>query len=118
MAASSPTPSQRMWDSHMDQTQRYIVIKVFHKSTLFCQDLKCSIGHDAQMYTTCEDDSRITLIRLNKSLLQTLAFKLLYSRENSMCGIRISNPIPSDSGIWKVYTSGLPSIRYNINYRL
>merc|ERR1712012_407811 len=54
------------------------------------EDLKCSIGHDAQMYTTCEDDSRITLIR-----------------ENSMCGIRISNPIPSDSGIWKVYTSEL-----------
>lgn len=54
------------------------------------QDFSCSIGHDGQSSTTCDDDNRISMIK-----------------SATMCGIRISNPLPDDTGIWKVVTSEL-----------
>ena len=54
------------------------------------QDFSCSIGHDGQQSTVCDDDQRVSMIK-----------------SPTMCGIRISNPDEHDTGIWKIVTSEL-----------
>ena len=51
---------------------------------------------DAGASTMCQEDSRVSVIS-----------------SNNMCGVRISNPQPFDTGIWKIYVNEL---QYNGRY--
>lgn len=60
------------------------------------QDFKCTMSADAGASTMCQEDSRVSVIS-----------------SNNMCGVRISNPQPFDTGIWKIYVNEL---QYNGRY--